>query len=408
METSKKRLRRDYAPMSVAVSVACDSAGSPLMQVFNSDLCTYQPNRQITATILRPTVSASASDGSIGTPLGVEAVGDMKWYVNGEDITTVDGWKDMYTIYTNGDDRGKLAIRRNVEVGEQFALRFEGKLYDSRTGQTLPIVSDEVNIGTTPSGDDAFGACIDTDPSLIYNPVLDKLLVYDWRVAHGEMAASDKAEAAATDHTAYLRRIGISLFRGRKLYTGTDVTAKIYSVGSASGGGVTLTEIDTDDAGCEIVELDAGHVDIDLRLVESRTYYVKLLREDNEVASVQFTVTRAHPSFHAEPANGGDFMATDTQHYNEAMLSSGGKVISCPSAAFDIAWKTDTALKTAMSWGEGATALIDLEEAGVGVDYDDSWMDIYLEARQRGAYSVATDENGDVLTDENGQELIID
>ncbi len=408
METSKKRLRRDYAPMSVAVSVACDSAGSPLMQVFNADLCTYQPNRQITATILRPTVSASASDGSIGTPLGVEAVGDMKWYVNGEDITTVDGWNDMYTIYTSGDDRGKLAIRRNVEVGEQFAFHFEAKLYDSRTGQTLPIVSDTVNIGTTPSGDDTFGACIDTDPSLIYNPVLDKRLVYDWRVAHGEIAASDKAETAATDHTAYLRRVGISLFRGRKKYTGGDFTAKIYSVGSASGGGVTLTEIDTDDPACEIVELAADHVTIDLRLVESRTYYVKLLREGNEVASVQFTVTRAHPSFHAEPANGGDFMATDTRHYNEAMLSSGGKVVSCPSAAFDIAWKTDSATKTAMSWGEGASAIIDLEEAGVGVDYDDDWMDIYLEARQRGAYSVATDESGDVLTDENGDVLIID
>ena len=54
--TAKKRIRRDYAPLNVVVTVVNDTPNSPLVQVYDGDSGTYEPNRAVTPLLLRPNV----------------------------------------------------------------------------------------------------------------------------------------------------------------------------------------------------------------------------------------------------------------------------------------------------------------------------------------------------------------
>ena len=96
METSRKRIRRDFAPLTVSVAIACDSAYSPLMQVYDAQTGEYEPNRQLSPTVIRPEVNAVASDGSWPNHSANKALANLKWYVNGVNITTLSAWTGKY------------------------------------------------------------------------------------------------------------------------------------------------------------------------------------------------------------------------------------------------------------------------------------------------------------------------
>ena len=412
METSKKRLRRDYAPLNVSVGITCASPSSPVMQVYNGMTGTYEPDRSLTATVLMPVVHADANDGSLAKALRNGSVANVKWFVNNVDITTIEEWKDLYAIKlgTDDDERGALCVYRNVEPGETLTFRFEGQIYDARLGVTINLRSTEMAMATIDKGMDEFSINTDAPTNMVYDPFLDKLLAYDYQVAHGETDASGAAKAAATDGNAYLRTVGIHLLRGSKPYAGGDVTLRLCRATGVSNGSVTLEEVDTDDPTCEVLEFAADHMTLDLRMAEKADYVIIATYNGQEVARTQFAMYRTAPVYRVEVGNGADFTAKTTMHYNEAMVSSHGKVISCPSAVLDIVWKTDTANAAAMTHNEGRTTAIDLAKAGVGDTYADNWMDVYVETRQRGAFSVASTTADDgsevVLTDESGQVLI--
>lgn len=412
METSKKRLRRDYAPLNVSVGITCASPNSPVMQVYNGMTGTFEPERSLTATVLMPVVRADANDGSLAAALRNGSVGNFKWYVNNVDITTIDEWKDLYAIKAGDDDdeRGALCVYRNVQPGETFTFRFEGQIYDSRLGVTINLRSTEMVMATIDKGMDEFSLNTDAPTNMDYDPFLDKLLAYDYQVAHGETKASSAAKAAATDGNAYLRTVGISLMRGSKPYGKSDATLRLYRATGVKNGSITLEEVDTDDPTCEVLEFAADHMTLDLRMVEKADYVITATYNNQEVARTQFAVRRSASVYRVEVGNGADFTAKTTMHYNEALVSSHGRVISCPSAVLDMVWKTDTANATAMTHNEGRTTAIDLAKAGVGDTYADNWMDVYVETRQRGAFSVATTTGDDgtevVLTDEGGNVLI--
>ena len=46
--TASKRIRRDYAPLNVALGVTNSTPNSPLIQVYDPDTGTYNPDRTIT------------------------------------------------------------------------------------------------------------------------------------------------------------------------------------------------------------------------------------------------------------------------------------------------------------------------------------------------------------------------
>ena len=63
MESGKKRIRLEFAPLNVAVSMVLLTPNSPLVQVCNTLINQYEPDRTLTPTVVLPQVVANASDG---------------------------------------------------------------------------------------------------------------------------------------------------------------------------------------------------------------------------------------------------------------------------------------------------------------------------------------------------------
>ena len=155
METSRKRIRKDFAPLTVSVSLACSTAFSPVTQVFRAASSEYEPDRSITPTLLQPTVIAAADDGSWPTPNSNAMLANMQWFANGVDITTLNDWNGLYTIDTVGATRGGLTIFRNLTPAERLSMHFEADLVDNRLGVTHHNKTDAIVLTTIDQSADA-------------------------------------------------------------------------------------------------------------------------------------------------------------------------------------------------------------------------------------------------------------
>lgn len=147
MEITRQRLRKVFAPLTAAVSMRVLTSGSPLTQVYTADAKTYEPNRELTPTVIVPEVTLSTTDQSIESPYGNSMLAGMTWFANGVDISKVTEFNGKYTILTAGATRGGIQISLNVPSEKQYALHFEGVIADPRTGNNIPIKSDTVKIG---------------------------------------------------------------------------------------------------------------------------------------------------------------------------------------------------------------------------------------------------------------------
>ena len=57
--------------------------------------------------------------------------------------------------------------------------------------------------------------------------------------------------------------------------------------------------------------------------------------------------------------------------------------------------------KTGVQWQEGEKTVIMLDGTGIGETYLDDWLDVYIKAEQKKAFSVLTDGTNE-YTDSNG------
>lgn len=399
METLRKRIRREYAPLSVSIAVACDSAFSPLTQVYDSASAEYEPDRYVSPTVIRPIITANATDGSWPDPHANHALANMKWYANGVDISTISSWEGKYEIDQVGATRGSLIIYRNVAPSERISLHFEAVLADDRLGVNLPIVTDEIILSTIDKSVDSWSADLSADKSILYNPFLDKLHLYDYKVSHGLISASSGAEAAARDGNEYERTIPFQVYKGGVRQT-SGFTVQLYRVVSTS----SLTELTADDD--EVVSISTSAVVLDLRMIEKDNYMLIFKVSGSEIARVQFSVSRVYQSFTCEPSNDAPIVYGQTERYDEAIVNSEGKIVDCPASIIEIVWKTDSAYATGVTHNEGGTTEYQLSKTGVGQLATDDWLDIYTTATQKPCYSVAIDEDANILTDENGNDLI--
>lgn len=401
MEIIKKRIRIDYAPINAAVSVMCKTANSPVTQVYDAVTGEYNPDRTKTPTILLPLVTLTATDGSLPTPYGNTMLADMKWLVNGVDISTLDGWKDKYKIRTDGNYRGAIEIYRNVAVNEKFALVFTANVADNRLGTNIPIKTDAVTLSTIDKSTDNFTLSIGDDDAIQYNPFKDNLHRYNYMVAHSIISASDSAESAAVDENAYRRTIPVNFFRGKNRIT-EGYTLKLYRVGD----GAALTEIDPDDNDNEIISMSLTSITFDLRLTIKENYLLVALWRGNAVAKCGFGTQRLYPKYRIRTTNGTAIQPSDTERYDQVMCDHDGDVVDYSERIVSIIWFTDSAHKTGVEHNEGDTTLFPLSSTGIGTTYADDWLDVYCKTAQKDAFAIALDENKKALADENGNILI--
>lgn len=398
MQSKRTRIRKDYAPLTVAVSLRCTTPAAPTTQVLNGGNSEYEPDRELTPTVILPEVVANAADGSWGSPSSNHALADMKWYVNGADISTLPEWNGKYSIDQAGATRGAISIGRNVSPGEQIQLHFEAVLADNRLGVNIPIISDAIILSTIEKSNDGYSISIDDSSIIQYDPIKDRLALYEYKVAHGLTAASSSEQSAATDKCAYRHTISVSVFSGKKKMT-SGYTLRLYRVNSVSS--LTQLTAGTD----ELVALTATSVTLDLRVVAKCTYVIKAFVGNTEVAMLQFGVNRIYQTFNISPTNGTSIHPSDTERYDEAMVDCDGNIVECPGSILRIVWFTDTEAKKSVQHNEGDTTLFQLEKTGIGNSFNDSVLEVYCEADYKAEHRFATD-GSKFYTDSSGNKYI--
>lgn len=393
--SGRKRIRLVYEPLNVAVSIKCDM---PYVQSYSPMLDEYFPDRSSTPIAIQPIVSANASDGSWDKPNANAYLSDIKWYANDKDITTLTDWTGYFDIdMGQTETRGSITIKRNLQLTEQVSLRFEGSLNDPRMGDTIPISSDPIVLSTVEGVSATYSISLSEDTTIQYNPFTDKLLLYDYKVAHGLLSASSTAQSEADDNNSYNRVIRLTLYRGG-LPQQSGFSVKLFAV-----NGSTQTEMTagTD----EVTGVSPIGIALDLRLVTKKDYIIRAYLDGQEVAMKQFSVGRVTPTFRCRPTNGTYILPNDTIRYDKVMVDYGNNIVECPGNILSIIWKTDTFSTKGVTFNEGQQTQFPLAKTYIGNSDNDSWIDVYTEATLKPAYSIAVDELGNTLTD--GVDILI-
>jgi len=400
MATSNNvKIRRVFAPLNTAASIVCTSGGSPTTQVWNTALSQFEPNRANTPCVLHPDISAYASDGTWKQQQANALLTNMQWLVNGKEISTVWNVGTDYQIDTNGSTRGDLIIYRNVAVSELFSLKFKADIVDGRTKINVPIETDEVTLNTVAKSDDAYSMALEDDENIVYNPTLDKLLLYDYKVAHGLIAASDSVRNACIDSNAYLHKIPFHVYKGGTALT-SGYTVKLYKM-----SGITPVEIGV--GMNEVNAITTTYVTLDLRLVESASYVVKAFVGGNEICNKQFSVSRSYPKFTISAGQNTDIAPNQDNRMQQALVSSDGRIVECPASVYLLKWSTkatDNGASTTRQWQEGDTALFNISDTGLGETSEDE-LEIAVDASYKPAMDFFSD-GSEPLVDENGEYLI--
>ena len=386
--SGRKRIRLVYEPLNVAVSIKCDM---PYVQSYYPT-GEYIPDRASTPTVIQPVVNANASDGSWDKPNANASLSDIKWYANGEDITTLSDWMGYFEIDMGlTETRGAISIKKNLRPTEQVSLRFTASLDDPRMGDTIPINSDPVVLSTVEGTSAAYSIGLSEDTTIQYNPFADKLLLYDYKVAHGLVSANSAAQSEADDSNSYNRIIGLTLYKGG-IPQQTGFSVKLFAVTHYAQTEMTSG---TD----EVTGVSPIGIGLDLRLVTKKDYIVRAYVGEQEVAMKQFSVGRVSPTFRCRPTNGTYISPNDTLRYDKVMVDYGNNIVDCPGNILSIIWKTDTLSMKGVTFNEGQQTLFSLARTYIGNSDNDSWIDVYTEASLKPAYSIAVDESGNILTD---------
>ena len=261
--TTKRRVRRDFAPLELFADIVTASAGSGVMQVYDGATGEHEPDRSITPLVLVPYVLAEAPDGSFSGGDVREQLRNGRWYVNGTAIESATGWSGGFTVSQEAGTKWQLTVRRNFTPGERADLTFRAELADTRTGVLVPVTCGPVTLTCTERASDMWSLMTGGDTIMIYDPLRDNLLRHDYLVAEGQEAESTPArEALEKEQTSYVRRVPVELWRGGEKWAHpwALVVAKI----GPSGDLTRVRAGDGDLVSCD----DSTGLVMDLRLTE--------------------------------------------------------------------------------------------------------------------------------------------
>lgn len=376
------RIRLVYEPLNVAVSVS----GTVASQTYDG---TYHPDRTVTPGVFRPVISAQSADNSASA-----TVSDKSWSVDG---TPIASHPDFTGAYAVGAD-GTLTLRKNVPPGKYYALRFSAKVTDSRTGNSVSVTSDDVIVATRSASGEAYSISIGDDQVIRYNPFLDRLHLYEYKVAHSLAEYSAATAASLTDNNAYKREIPVSVYAGKERIS-TGFTVRLYRVGG-DGSLVSLSSADED-----VISITNEAITLDLRMVTKADYVVKADFGGVASPTVQFSVDRIYEDYTIRPVNGAAIMPKEQERMDTAFVDTKGRVLECPESVIRILWKTDTYALAGCTHNEGERGYLRIDKAKLGFKRGEDWLDTYTESEIKEQYHVAS-ESDDVWVDNEGNVLI--
>nr|DAH66752.1 MAG TPA: hypothetical protein [Bacteriophage sp.] len=399
MRSKDNFINRFYEPLDVSQRLVCLTDGSPATQVYNTDTGEYEPNREITPTVIYPDITAWASDNSWANKQCNSILDEMVWKVNGVDITTIASWKGKYEILQDGSMRGALKVMRNLTREEKSSLTFSAIIPDYRLQTRLKVNTEELVLSTYNKTEDTYGLSFGNADKILYNPFLDKLALYDYKVAHGLITFSNEDRQACYDGNQYERSVPLHVYKGVKEIN-TGYTVKVLKIVNAN------TLVDVSNGYSEVAKVTTSEVVFDLRAIDSGDYAIRIVVGKNVVAQRQISFGRTYQDYEAEVLNLTAIYNDDKQKKHKALITIDKNVVECPESILEIKWFTQAIdvsnnATTEKYWNVGETVVYDIEKTGVGKTINDG-IHVLYDASFKGALQDAADKDGNVYTDADG------
>lgn len=416
--------RLKFSPLTTSCELVCLTLDSPTVQSINALLpqVEWEPDRTVSPTVILPDVRALDRDkifprGSANSYLSLDG---MQWTV--DDTPIADKWQaaifDNQGDYVSGDysidtsqsdTRGTLTIYRNFAAGEHATLRFSGRLLDWRTNIAYTFESNEKELSCSEKGSDAIVVSVDR-PSVEYDPVYDRLLLYDYKVARGIPVSGTRSDYS--DRRSYEQSLTITLVHGTTHRTSLPAG---WSMRLVRPGAPSQALVPGSAASPEVIAVNFPTVTFDMRQIANAEYVVQILRNGTKAGECNIGLhTKLSAPLRARPMFGADISPAVTEYKNHAMVNLPDRMIEYPVAYYLLKWFTRAqhldngawvlSEEKARQWGEDME--VETESIGMGWTFDNSCFAQYFKVFEHSTRELLTDESDNVLTDEDGEMLI--
>lgn len=405
-----------FEPLNVSCSLVCLTPQSPMAQVINTTLSPieYEPDRSDTPTLILPEVRAIDLDnvfqhGAVNQYLTLDS---LEWTVNGKRInSTESGWKegvDYEIIKTEDDTRGALKVFKNLGANEKAVLHFKGKFYDWRTGIIIDVESGDEALICTDKGENIMQCHIDK-PVIEYDPLFDDLLLYDYKKAREISVYGSRADYI--NGKSFEQTINVVLTDGTKeCSTLPDgISMKLVKLGSDTA------LVANSEENPEVMEISYPNIKFDMRLIDKADYEVQFLKGSTMVcrATIGLHTSCTMPVL-GQGAIGSDIAASQKEYFNSVLLNLADRQVEYPELYYLIQWFTQAKYNDNGIWKYAAQKMwqrgVNMEAAvadlGIGLTQNNSFFDFWFELEAHKPCQLLTDENGLILTDEDGNFLI--
>ena len=412
-QSQRGHTRVKFEPLNVSCSLVCLTPQSPMAQVINTTLSPieYEPDRSGTPTLVLPEVRAIDLDnvfqrGAVNQYLTIDS---LDWSVDSKPISSV--WKegvDYEIIKTEDDTRGALKIFKNLGANEKAVLHFKGKFLDWRTGIILDVESGDAALTCTDKGDNIMQCHIDK-PVVEYDPLFDDLLLYDYKKARGIPVQGSRDDYI--NGKSFEQTINVVLTDGTKeCATLPDgISMKIVKLGSDTA------LVANSEANPEVMEISYPNIKFDMRLIDKADYEVQFLKGSTMIcrATIGLHTSCTMPVF-GQGTSGADIAVSQKEYFNSAMLNLADRQVEYPELYYLIQWFTQAKYNdngtwkyaTQKAWQRGVNMAAPVADLGIGLTQNDCFFDFWFDVNAHKSCQPQTDENGVVLTDENGNILI--
>lgn len=408
--------RVKFSPLTVSCQLVCLTPQSPAAQTVNTLITPpqYEPNRALTPTAIFPDVRAVDPDnifphGPANKYLSLD-VGGIAWYVNEQPIDDVWKFEEDYTIdQSDTDTRGTLLVKKNLPANDKAVLHFRGTFLDWRTGIAYTVESDDLALTCTDKGADAVQCYVDK-PSIVYDPLFDNLLLYEYKAARGLTVSGSRDDAK--DGKCYEQDVNVILTIGTKEVTSLSDTGYKMRVVRL---GKTTALTPNSEASPELTYAAYPRISFDMRLVAKGEYEVQFVKDKKVVARSPIGIrTQVTMPTDGQGLRGADIAASQKTYANTAIINVRDRLVEYPELYYLIRWLTQAQYNDngvwkyakEKEWQHGTDMLVEVADLGIGTTKNDSFFDYWFTVDAHPTATLCTDEAGSVLTDEGGNFLI--
>ena len=419
VRSQRHNARLQYTPLEVSCQLQIMTVDSPPIQEYDEFTGDYNPNRGSTPCVIRPDVRAVDHDEtgfsrSVNYMLSLDS-DKLVWYLDGR---AVDANRDTHTnkdfvILTGADEmRGTLQIYRNYPPSETHDLYFMGTFEDWRTGQVIQIQSEHIQLGCTNKAPDSPAFSLSRE-SFRYDPVYDTLLLYDYLRAHGvddsSLPDTDKGKQYKIEVKAQLT-IGNTPVEDLASLTALGYTMRVVRKGTSTA------LVPMSSASPDLVSAYYPEVVFDARHIDKNEYAIQIMDGDDVYMEADLAIyrktTMPNPTL-CKPFYETDLPAIQGYYTNKVFIPE----VPYPECVFDIRWhtqrwnnpggSTSPSYGTVKDWQWGEELWVSAEDIGISAGSPDTVFDVWFDVQELPVAQRALDEDGNNLTDENGNKLLI-